>query len=68
MQVWAALETHRIPDPPKLARVSPNEIQALDASATIADLIALFWRAIRIERANSGGIAAPVIAFRQDLS
>ena len=66
IEVWANLETHRIPDPLSLARVSLAEISAIANASTFGGLILPLWQAVRIENAQVIEHSTPSITFRSD--
>ena len=68
LAVWEALATHRIPDPPTLARVSLLEIHTVTDTSLFGDLIQSLWQAVRIEFAHATTTPGSVVAFRQNVS
>ena len=68
LSVWESLESHRIPDPPTLAKVSLIEIQSLAESPHYDEPMQALWQAIRIEAAQNSGIAQPIVTFRQNIA
>ena len=68
LAVWEALSTHRIPDPPTLARVSLLEIQTVSDSSLFGDLIQSHWQAVRIEFAHTTATPGTVVTFRKNVS
>ena len=68
LAVWETLQTHRIPDPPTLARISLLEIRMLADPSPFGELIQALWQAVRIELAYTTSTTTPIVAFRQNIS
>ena len=68
LAVCETLQVHRTPNPPKLATISLLEIQTPSDTSHFGELIQSLWQAVRIELAHTDTAAAPVVAFRQNIS
>ena len=62
--VWSALENHRIPDAPAMARISLLGIQTIADASPFGGLIAPLWQAFVVDRAGEQWVSAPVVASR----
>ena len=67
LAAWDALGTHRIPDPPTLARVTLLEMHTVADTSLFGDLIQSLWQAVRIEFAPAT-TPGSVAAFRKNVS